>query len=68
MFSTPFAAFVDRFDACDANATNCPDPVLFGLMRGLSLSPLAGVVPSKVETSFVDAVHVVVAPAHVSRT
>ena len=72
MFSTPFAAFAERFEASDANAISCPDPVLLWLMLGLSLKPFAGDVPLGVETRRVAGTQVVVvvvdANVHVSRT
>ena len=68
MFSTPLAVLVERFDACEAKATNCPEPVLFRLIFGFSLSPFAGDVPFGVDANCVTGVHVVVAPVQVSRT
>jgi hypothetical protein len=70
IFSRPFAAFADRFEASDANAMNCPSPVaeVPRLILGCSLNAFAGVVPLVVETSVVEVVHVVDCPLHVSRT
>lgn len=71
MFSTPLAVLVERFDACEAKATNCPEPLLFRLMLGFSLKPFPGEVPFGVDTRYVEGMHVVVvtvASMHVSRT
>ena len=51
-FSTPFTV-PPRFEASDENAMNWPEA--FAL--GCSLKPLAGVIPSGVETSVVEGVH-----------
>ncbi len=67
MFSMPFATLIERLDACDANAMNCPEPVAFWLILGFSLSPFAGVVSFEEETSWVAGVQVE-PPKHVSRT
>ena len=61
MFSTPGVTLGPRFDACVAKAMNGPavvehvvdvepDPEQPSDMLGISLKPLAGVVPSGVET------------------
>lgn len=70
IFSRPFAAFADKFDASEANAMNCPSPAeeVPRLMLGCSLNAFPGVVPLVVETSVVEVVHVVACPLQVSRT
>jgi hypothetical protein len=70
MFSRPFAAFADKFDASEANATNCPSATeeVPRLILGCSLNAFPGMVPLVVETSVVEVVHVVACPLQVSRT
>lgn len=70
IFSRPFAAFAERFDASEANAMNCPSPIaeVPRLILGCSLSAFPGMVPLVVETSVVEVVHVVACPLQVSRT
>ena len=70
IFSRPFAAFADRFEANDAKAMNCPSPAVDvpRLILGCSLNELAGVVPLAVETSFVEVAQVDGWLLHVSRT
>lgn len=65
IFSTPLVVFA-RFEASEANATNCP----VALMLGCSLRPFPGV-PLTVDTKVVEGTQVVVAvfiPVQVSRT
>jgi len=65
-FSKPFTVLA-RFEANDENAMNWPEE----LALGCSLRPLAGVMPSGVDTSVVEGVHwatTMVTPRQVSRT
>src|SRR5271168_538149 len=68
IFSRPFAAFTDKFDASEANAMNCPSAIeeVPRLILGCSLNAFPGVVPLVVETSVVEVVHVVACPLQVS--
>jgi hypothetical protein len=70
IFSRPFAAFTDKFDAREANAMNCPSAMeeVPRLILGCSLSAFPGTVPLVVETSVVEVVHVVDCPLQVLRT
>jgi hypothetical protein len=62
-FSIPFAVLAPRFEAAEANATNCP----VVLNDGRSASAFAGVLPSRVEAKMVEGVQPL-ALKQVSRT